>query len=275
MNTEKRLVILSRTLILLFIALTIYPIIFVTLTSFKTNAEFYTNIWLLPRDFILDNYPKAWVTANLGIYFFNSLFVVSLTVAASLFMASLAGYALARLRVPRPELIMFVILLCTMLPSESILMPAYLTTNAMRITGTRLSLILPYIGWGLPMTIYIYRNFFRTLPVELIEAARIDGCSELGAFMKISAPLMLPATATNGILLFVGWWGELLWASIELGASNMKTIPMGMVSFSAQFGTDWGALSAAVCIVLVPLAVFFIFTQKYFIRGLTGGAVKG
>ncbi len=275
MNTEKKLAAVSRTILLAFILVTIYPIIFVTLTSLKTNAEFYTNIWFLPNNLTWSNYPKAWITANLGSYFFNSLFVVSMTTTFSLLIASLAGYSLARLKVPGADFIMFAILICTMLPSESILMPAYLTTNNMRITGSFLSLILPYIGWGIPMTIYIYRNFFKTLPVELIESARIDGCTELTVFFRISAPLMLPATATNGILLFVVWWGELLWSSIELGASEMKTIPMGIVSFSAQFGTDWGALSAAVCIILVPLIVFFLFTQKYFICGLTGGAVKG
>ncbi len=274
-QSNRALTLLSRVVLLFFILLTIYPIVFVLLTSFKTNAEFYTNIWAFPLKWEFGNYPKAWVTASIGSYFWNSLVIVTITVAASLFIASLAGYALARLKVPGGETVMFLILLCTMLPSEAIIMPAYLTTNAMKITGTHLSLILPYIGWGLPMTIYIFRNFFRTLPMELMEAARIDGCTEFTTFTKVSAPLMLPAIATNAILLFVGWWGELLWASIELGASNMKTIPMGIISFSAQFGTDWGALSAAVCIILLPLVVFFLFTQKYFISGLTGGAVKG
>lgn len=275
MSSDRKLAGLSRTVLLVFILVTIYPIVFVVLTSFKTNAEFYTNIWGLPLRWEWGNYPKAWVVASIGSYFGNSLVIVGLTVAASLFIGSLAGYALGRLKVPFAEPILFLILLCTMLPSESVLMPAYLTTNAMRITGSWWSLILPYIGWGLPMTIYIFRNFFRTLPAELLEAARMDGCGEFATFWRISAPLMLPALATNGILLFVGWWGELLWASVELSASEMKTIPMGIISFSAQFGTDWGALSAAVCIILLPLVVFFLFTQKYFISGLTGGAVKG
>ena len=272
---ESKIKRFSRIFVLAFIILTIYPIIFVVITSLKSNAEFYTNIFLLPHKLEWANYPKSWITAQIGSYFFNSLLVVSTTVIATLVVGALAGYSLARLNVPYANTIMFIILAGTMLPSESIIMPMYLITSKMNITGTFSSLILPYIGWGLPMTIFIYRNFFRTLPNELIEAARIDGCTEIQTFTKVTLPLILPATATNGILIFVGWWGELLWASIELGSSSMKTIPMGIISFSAQFGTDWGALSAAVCIILVPLIVFFLFTQKYFIEGLTAGGVKG
>jgi ABC-type glycerol-3-phosphate transport system permease component len=170
---------------------------------------------------------------------------------------------------------MMALLACVMLPSESVLMPLYVTTNRLGLTGSRLALIIPYIGWGMPMTVYIYRNFFDTIPAELMEAARIDGCPEIKTFISVAMPLVLPAMATIAIFLFVAWWGELLWATVELATTNMKTIPIGMVSFSAQFGTNWGPLSAAICIVLVPLIIFFLFVQKYFIKGLTGGAVKG
>jgi ABC-type glycerol-3-phosphate transport system permease component len=245
------------------------------LTSFKPTAEFYTNVWGLPKTFAASNYLKAWVTANIGSYMLNSLIVVGCTMVITLAFGSLAGYALSRFHIKYAELIMLLILACTMTPSESVIMPMYVMTNKLGLTATYISLIIPYVGWGMPMTIYIFRNYFDTIPGELLEAARIDGCSETKAFFKVAAPLMIPAIATNAIFLFVSWWGELLWASVELSSSQMKTIPIGLISFSAQFGTDWGALSAAVCIVLIPLVVFFVFVQKYFISGLTGGAVKG
>ena len=265
----------SRLAILFSVLVTIYPILFVMLTSIKKNKEFYVNIWGFPKSPAFDNYPNAFLAGHLGEYFLNSSIIVFATVGLTLVIGALAGYALSKLRIPAATWILASILLCLMLPSESVLMPSYLITSKLKITGTHLALILPYIGWGLPMTIYIYQNFFNTLASEIMEAARIDGCSEAGTFFKIASPLMLPATATNAIFIFCGWWGELLWASVQLSSTNMKTIPIGMISFSSQFGTDWGTLSAAVCIVIVPLVVFFIALQKYFIQGLTSGAVKG
>jgi len=272
---DRKAKVISRIFCIAYVALTIYPIIFVLLTSFKPTAEFYTNIWGLPQTLALDNYAKAWEVANIGSYMLNSLIVVGITLGLTLIVGALAGYALSRFNIKHAELIMLIILACTMMPSESTIMPMYNIINKLGVTGTYIALIIPYVGWGMPMTTYIFRNYFDTIPGELLEAARIDGCTETGTFFRVAAPIMMPAVATNAIFLFVSWWGELLWASVELSSSQMKTIPIGLISFSAQFGTDWGALSAAVCIVLIPLIVFFLFVQKYFIGGLTGGAVKG
>lgn len=274
-TNDRKIRLFSRGFIWLFILLTVYPIIFVMQTSFKKTSEFYTNIWGLPKIWAFENYVNAWSIANIGEYMLNSLIIVAIVLLVTLFCGALAGYALSRFHIRFAELIMLLILLCTMTPSEGVIMPMYLMISKMKIVGTYTSMILPYIGWGLPMTTYIFRNFFNTLPNELLESARIDGCSETKTFILIATPLMLPAIATNAIFLFVAWWGELLWATVELASSSMKTIPIGLVSFSAQFGTDWGTLSAAVCIVLTPLVIFFLFVQKYFIGGLMGGAVKG
>lgn len=279
MNTKKKksekATIVSRILLIVYVLMTLYPILFVLLTSFKKTSEFYRNIWGLPEVFAIENYAEAWKTAQIGSYMKNSVLIIVIVLAATLLTGALAGYALSRFHIRHAELIMMLILFCTMVPSESVIMPMYLIISKMKLTASYASMILPYIGWGLPMTTYIFRNFFDTIPNELLEAARIDGCTEVTAFFKISVPLMLPAIATNAIFLFVSWWGELLWASVELASSSMKTIPIGLVSFSAQYGTNWGPMSAAVCIVLIPLVIFFLFVQKYFIGGLTGGAVKG
>lgn len=279
MNTKKKksekATIVSRILLIVYVLMTLYPILFVLLTSFKKTSEFYRNIWGLPEVFAIENYAEAWKTAQIGSYMKNSVLIIVIVLAATLLTGALAGYALSRFHIRHAELIMMLILFCTMVPSESVIMPMYLIISRLKLTASYASMILPYIGWGLPMTTYIFRNFFDTIPNELLEAARIDGCTEVTAFFKISVPLMLPAIATNAIFLFVSWWGELLWASVELASSSMKTIPIGLVSFSAQYGTNWGPMSAAVCIVLIPLVIFFLFVQKYFIGGLTGGAVKG
>lgn len=275
-RTERLIVQLIRLIIIIFIIVTVYPILFVIITALKSTQEFYTNIWLLPQVYEWANFAKAWTTAHIGEYFINSSIIVSISVVFIVVLGSMAGYSLAKLKIPHAELIMFIILSCTMLPSESVIMPLYIMMSKLKMTGSHISLIIPYIGWGLPITIYIFKGFFKTLPQELLEAARVDGGSELQTFIKITSPLMLPAIATCSIFNFVGIWGELLWATIVLSSnSNLRTIPMGVIAFKSQFSTDWGPLSASICIVLIPLIVVFLFVQKYFIQGLTGGAVKG
>lgn len=264
-----------RVILSTFVLLTIYPMLFVFLTSGKTTNDFYNNIWGVPETIAWENYSYAWTTAGIGRYFMTSILVVGSVVIVTLILSSLAGYALAKLDIPRADTIMILIFTLTMLPSESVLMPMYLMTSKMGILGTHLSLILPYIGWGLAFAIYIYRNFFKTVPTEIIEAARIDGCTETTTFLKVVMPMMLPATATNAIFCFLSWWGEMLWASVDLSTSSIKTLPLGITAFVQSAGTDWGPLCAASCIILLPVILFFLFTQKYFIAGLTGGAVKG
>ncbi len=264
-----------RIVLIVAVFITVYPLYFVLITSFKSTQEFYTSIWSLPKQFAFENYSYAWSIAEIGKHFSSSVVVVSTTVVATLMLSSLAGYALAKLRIPGADIILIGIFLLSMLPSESIIMPMYILISKLKFTGTYQSLILPYIGWGLPLSTYIYRNFFKTVPTSIIEAARLDGCSEGRTYFSVIMPMMLPATATNAIFLFLGWWGELLWASVELSTASMKTLPLGITAFVQSSGTAWGPLSAASCIVLIPVVVVFLFAQKYIVSGLTGGGVKG
>jgi raffinose/stachyose/melibiose transport system permease protein len=266
---------LMRLILLLCAALIIFPLIFVFLTSLKSSADFYTNIWGLPKQIAWKNYEYAWNVAEIGRHFFTSLQVVSITVLVTLFIASIAGYALAKLKIPFANEILISMFLLSMLPSEAIIMPMYLMISKLGFGGTYASLILPYIGWGLPITIYIYKNFFSTLPTSIIEAARIEGCTEGRTYFSIVMPIMLPATATNAIFLFLGWWGEMLWAAVELSTASIKTLPLGLTAFIQSAGTAWGPLSAASCIVLIPAVIVFLFFQRFFISGITGGASKG
>lgn len=275
MNTNVVTKWIIRTFLLIFVILVVYPLIFVLLTSIKTTGEFYNNIWGFPAVPAWENYTYAWEIAKIGQYFLTSVIVVSITVVSTLIIGAFAGYGLAKLRVPAADIIVLAVFLISMLPSESILMPAYLLISKLGFTGTYASLILPYISWGLALTIYIYRNFFATVPTEIIEAARVDGCSETGTFLRIVLPIVKPATATTAIFCFLGWWAEMLWASVELSTSAIKTLPLGITAFVQSAGTNWGPLCAASAIIIVPVIVFFLFTQKYFIAGLTGGAVKG
>jgi len=274
-SRADRSTIISRLLVVFYVFLLIYPISFVVLTSLKSTNEFYNNIWGLPRVFAWSNYVRAWVDGRIGPAFFNSVLVVTISVIGVLTLGTLAGYALARLEIPYSNLIALGLVLMTLIPTESVLVPEYILTIKLGLTGTRTGLILPYIGWGLPLTIFLLRGFFLTIPSELIEAARIDGAGELRTFFSVVLPLMGPAIATSAIMSFVGLWGELLWALIVLSnQAAIRTLPFSLVEFRGQFATDWGPLSAGICIIFLPLVIFFIFAQKYFVSGLTSGAVK-
>jgi raffinose/stachyose/melibiose transport system permease protein len=271
-----RSTLISRLLVIFYVFLLIYPVSFVVLTSLKSTSEFYSNIWGLPRVFAWSNYVQAWVQGGIGRAFLNSVLIVTISVIGILTFGMLGGYALARLEVPYASVIVLCLILMTLIPGESMLLPTYIMTIKLGLIGTRLGLILPYIGWGLPMTIYLFRGFFLTVPNELIESARIDGAGELRIFYGIVAPLLLPAIATSAILSFIGLWGELLWALIVLSnQASIRTLPFTLVEFTGQYATNWGPLSAAICIILLPVVVFFLFSQKFFITGLTAGGVKG
>lgn len=275
-RTSGRHLLVNRGILLLIVLLMLYPIIFVVFTSLKDTKDFYTNIWGLPDNLAWSNYSTAWQDAHIGSYFLTTFYIVGITVILANILSITGGYALAKLNIPKAELIMILLLASNMLPSEIIIMPLYLGISKLGFIGTRTSLIIPYIGWSLPVGIYIYKEFFMSIPGELLESARMDGASETKTFIKIIMPLMYPALATVVILTFVAWWGELIWATVALSStSTIRTLSLGILSFQGQFGTNWGPLSAAICIILLPLMIIFLMLQKYFVQGVTGGAVKG
>lgn len=274
-NSERLERWITRVVLLFFVAITIYPIVFVTINSLKSTDEFYANVWALPKAIHWSNYPEAWFDAKIGQYFTNSTIVVVIAVLIISVFGVMAGYALGRLNLPYAEAILLFFLAMKMVPHESLVMPLYLMMSRMGIIGEHISLILPYAGWGLPIAVYILKNYFQSIPNSLLEAARIDGASEWLSFRKIMVPLAMPAIATVIIFNFVSLWGELLWATVALSTATMKTLPLGIIVFQSEFATDWGPLSAAICMVMLPLVLVFLFMQKYFVQGITAGANKG
>lgn len=264
-----------RIVVWFFVIVTVYPIVFVAINSLKSTDEFYANVWSLPGSIRWSNYSDAWFDAKIGQYFVNSSVVVVTAVLLISVFGVMAGYALGRLNLPYAEAILLFFLAMKMVPHESLVMPLYLMMSRMGIIGEHISLIVPYAGWGLPIAVYILKNYFQTIPGSLLEAARIDGASEWLTFRKIMVPLAMPAIATVVIFNFVSLWGELLWATVALATASLKTLPLGIVVFQAEFATDWGPMSAAICMVMLPLVIVFLFMQKYFVQGITAGANKG
>ncbi len=279
MNTRKKSFSYIILCILIFLCLIIYifPIIFSAITSLKTTDEFFTNIWALPKEFLVSNYERAFVVGKIGIYLKNSVIISAISLVSIQVLALAAAYALSRLRIPHVEWFLLFLLLLQVLPTESMVIPLYITVSKLHLLSVPyISTILGYVGWSLPGTIIILKNYFDTIPADLMEAARIDGSNELNTMTKIVLPLMKAPMITCLIMNFTYVWGELMWAQITtLLTDDGVTITVGLLNFQGQYGTNWPYLTAAIIMVIVPLLVIFIALQKYFVTGLTAGGVKG
>lgn len=269
--------ILIRIVLLSMASAFLFPVLFALNTSFKTLPEFYRSVWALPEKLLFSNYSEAFIIGNIGEYFLNSVFIAVVSLISIQLLALTAAYALSRLKIPGSNYIILSLFFINILPKESIIIPLFITLSKIGLLRvTFFPTILGYVGWSLPGSIIILKNFFETIPMEMIEAARIDGSGEVQTMFRIVLPLMKSAMATVMVFNFIFVWGELMWARITTMFTS-KGIPLtvGLINFQDQYGTDWPHLTAAICIVVIPLFASFIFLQKYFVKGLTSGSVKG
>lgn len=231
----------------------------------------------MPESFHFGNYITALIGGKIGEYAINSVIISAISLFLVLLIAILAAYALSRMNLPGASTFLVLLILIQILPTESLIIPEYMIVSKLGLLKTKYwAMILPYVGWMLPGTIVILANFFKTIPMELIEAARIDGASEFQTMTRIIAPLMKSSIATCLVFDFCFVWGELMWAQIAtLVKEDGIPLTIGLLNFKGLYSTDWGATAAAICIITIPLYILFLFTQKYFIEGLTAGSVKG
>lgn len=270
------MVIISRIFTISLALTIIYPIIFIVLISLKSNQEFYSNIWGLPNVWRWSNYVFAWVQREVGKYAWNSVIVTLSGVLASVLITALGGYALSKMYIPKAEMILAVLMTLNFVPGVAIYISLYVQMINMHLNRTLWMLILPYMAWQIPFSLYIFKKFFDSVPTELLEAARIDGSGEVHTFFRVIVPLVRPAIATVMVFNFINIWGEYMWASIASSSSvAIQTLPVGLLRFRGEYGIEWGPFAAAIMIIVLPLMLVFIYLQRYFIQGLTSGAVKG
>ncbi|MCF7940714.1 MAG: carbohydrate ABC transporter permease [Spirochaetia bacterium] len=252
------------------------------LTTFKLPREVMTGPYsYFPQSgWIMKNYSDIWNVIPLGKYLFNSLFISSATMFFSVILSVLAGYGISRFTFRGRKGFIGFVLLTQSFPGILFLMPYFLlyiqleSLTGLHLRGTYASLIITYTTFALPFCMMLMKSYFESIPVDIEEAAMIDGCSQFGAFLRIVLPAIRPAIATVGILGFLQAWNDVLFASV-LTNEFTRTVAVGITDYASQFEVQWNYVLTAGVVISLPVVIFFVFLQKHIIQGLTAGAVKG
>lgn len=255
----------------------LYPLLWMVSSSFKPESEIFTNTGLIPQNVTLDNYLEGWTALpnSFTTFYINSAIVVLFAIVGNLLTCSLAAFAFARLRFPLKGLWFAIMLGTLMLPHHVTLIPQYILFSGLGWVNTFLPLIVPKFLATDAFFIFLLVQFIRTLPRELDEAARIDGCGFFGIYWRIVMPLALPALASTAIFTFIWTYNDFLTPLIYLSSPEMATIPIALRSFmDAESGSSYGPLFAMSVVALIPIFGFFISAQKYLIRGVATTGLK-
>ena len=254
----------------------LYPLVWLVFFSLKSNFDIYAgNIMGLPAKFIWSNYSKALIDSRVGIYYLNSCFVTLATIVISGLLAAMAAYAVERMHWKFNRLVMGIFLLGLMIPIHAALLPVFLILKQIKLLNSYLALILPYIGFALPMAILIIANFLNGIPREMEESAFIDGCTVWKSFVFIIFPLIVPAIATVSIFTYLSTWNELMFAITFVNKATYQTLTVGIMSMVGQHSTEWGPIGAGLVIATIPTLVIYVFLSNQVQRSLVVGAVKG
>lgn len=259
---------------ILFVAL--FPLFWMFITSGKTMTELLKiPVTLWPESFSFESYYEVWVQKPFPTYIFNSLKISIVATLLGMIVSSMAAYGFAKFRFPLKKAILTFVLVAQMFPSTSIIIPLFSTYRNYGLYDTHIGLMLLYTTISLAFSVWMMYGYFRGVPKELEEAARIDGCGPLGIFTKVILPISKPGVAAVGVYSFMVAWNEYLYSLILLTSEKNYTISIGLSRFITEFGTYWNQMGAASIIVTIPTLILFLLLGKNLIEGLTAGAVKG
>jgi raffinose/stachyose/melibiose transport system permease protein len=252
------------------------PFVAVVLTALRSQGDMMMNgIFTWPEAFLWSNFVRAWEVGDFSIYFKNSLFIIAIKVPLGIFIAALAAYPLAKLNFRGRQAIFLFFLVGLAVPVQVALQPLVVMMKNLGLSNTLFALLPPYIAFGLPLQILVMRGFFRQIPSELIEAARVDGASELVIFFRVMLPLSVPPLAALFIIDVLATWNEFLLPLVLTSAQDSRTVPLGLLQFQGEHSSQYTLLMAGVLISILPVLIIFLFLQRFFVAGLTAGAVKG
>jgi ABC-type glycerol-3-phosphate transport system permease component len=254
----------------------LFPFLWMSISSIKVLRELYTipPTWI-PQTPTLANYHTVLFESNIPRYFLNSVVISVGSTALAIVLAIFASYGFARFNFRGKTAYQSFVLVGQLLPTAAIIVPLFVTLRWLDLVNTYLGLILVYMIITLPLSVWMLTSYFKAIPVELEEAAIIDGASRMGVLFRITLPLSVPGIVAVLVYAFVTTWNEFIFALCFATDSSVKTLPIGLAEFTTEFNTDWGAVMAASMIMTIPVAILFLSMQRLFVGGLMAGATKG
>jgi raffinose/stachyose/melibiose transport system permease protein len=260
-------------LLLYFIAIA-YPLFWMVINSFKNTADIFNDSWGLPKEWLFSNYATAW-QQGVSSYFVNSVIITVGTCLLTVLISALCAFGLTRFQIKGGKFLLLFVSAGLMFSPQSSLIPLYELIQQMGIFDTHWALILTFTAYRIPLTVLLIRSFFLSIPKELEESAYLDGATSLDVFGRIFLPMSKPILFTGVILTAYYAWNEFLFSLIFIQTEEVKPITSGLLVFKDALNTNWGVLMAGLVISALPLIVVFMLMQKYFVRGLADGSVKG
>lgn len=271
---QKGFSLVIHVFLLMLVAVILLPVCWLVLNSLKTNQEMFLNSLSMPKQWMFVNYATAWGKGLLA-YFKNSIVVSAISIFFILLISSMLAYGLTRFRLPGGGAV-FILILGGMALSEQVaLVPLYKILQALKLYNTRAALVLPYVAFRIPFTMFLMRSYFISIPKELEEAAIVDGANSLQRFTRIIIPISKPVLASCAIVNLNHVWNEFLFANVFLENKKLMTVPLGLMTFQGDLKSDYVVMLAGILISSLPMVLLFLCMSKQFVRGLTAGAVKG
>jgi raffinose/stachyose/melibiose transport system permease protein len=252
--------------------LSLFPMVWVLLSSFKTNTEIFNAILALPSSWSFDNFAKAWTGASIGRAMFNTILVTVPTLVIVLLFGSMAAFVLARV-MPNRWLYFFFVIGIT-IPVQVIVIPTFVLLRTFDLLNSLFTMVLLYSATSLPLAVFILTGFMRAIPKELEEAAEVDGASLTQIFFQIILPMSRPALAVVGTLTFLYCWNEYFFALVMIASEELKLLPQAIAALRGQYAVDYGLQMSGLVLAVIPVIVVYILFQEQFIKGATAGAVK-
>lgn len=276
-HSKKLSPVVIAVYVILVILAVIYiaPLLWMLSVSLKDNAELMAAPFAFPKAMQLANYAEAWTLGKLGKALLNSALVCGVTLFISMFFGAMAAFAIGRMRWKFAEGMHTFFLIGMMVPVHCILIPLFVRFAKLGMTNSRIGLMLPYITFSLPMTIFLLTGFFKSMPGELFEAAAIDGCGIYRCFFRIALPLCRTGFFVSGLMTFINNWNELLLAMVFISDPEKKTLPVTLTYFVGPYATNYVQMFAAIIIAIAPTVMVYCLFSNQIVEGLTTGAVKG
>ncbi len=268
---------LSQAFLMFWAVAVIFPMVWLIFSSLKTDQELFFSPWAAPKVLQWDNFARAWNSARVGDFFFNTLIVVIPALIFTLIISAMTAYVLARFQFPGRNFLFYLFLGGMLFPVFLALIPLFSLVNNLGMLNTYIGLILVYIAYSLPFTVFFLTGFFKTLPGELQEAAIFDGANQYQAFFLVMLPLASPALISMGIFNFLGMWNQYILPLVLVSDENKYVLSQGLafMLFKQFYQNDWSALFAALTLVMIPTLLVYIIFQRQIQSGMTTGALKG